>query len=108
MVAQAYYIKGQTTRMLGQALIDGLPVDLTARDVMVRLAADDEASTLVTLTEGSGIGITDAANGKFWWDVTAANQVTLANPQNIWTAITIFNTDNTVAYKAQGYIEVVL
>ena len=38
----------------------------------------------------------------------AANQVTLGNPQNIWTAITIFNSDNTVAYKAQGYIEVVL
>lgn len=105
---RARYKKGRTTRLKAKATADGLPLSLTGRDIEVKLALDDDAATVVTLSIGSGVTILNAGNGEFAWDVSAANLATLGNPDNVFTVVNIWNADNTLAMEKSDVIEVAL
>ena len=104
--ARACYKRGRTTRLTAQALIDGLPMSLAGKTLEVKLAPDEQSTNIITLTVSAGAGVADAAQGRFWWEVTAANLTTLGNGDNLWTVINWFNADNTLAFEVYGMIEV--
>ena len=104
--ARACYKRGETTRINAQALVDGLPLSLTGRTLKVKLAPDEQSTNIITLTVGSGASIADAAQGRFWWEVTQGNLTTLGNPNNVWTVVNLFNADNTLAFEAYGMMQV--
>jgi hypothetical protein len=104
--ARACYKKGRTTRINAQALVDGLPLNLASRIIEVKLAEDEQSSTVLTLTAGAGAGVANAVEGRFWWEVSQANLTTLGDPGNVWTVLNWYNADNTLAFEAYGNIEV--
>ena len=73
-----------------------VPQDLTSLRIEAVLQKD---AAVVRLTESAGIVVTNAALGKFAYDVSAANLVTLGSPaagETINVFITLFNADNSL------------
>lgn len=104
--ARLVYKRDRTTRLLGQALVDGVPLNLASRTLEVRLAVSDTATTALTLGTGAGAAVTDAALGRFWWEVSPANLTALGDINNVWTVINVYNADNSLAFEAYGNAEV--
>jgi len=102
------YKKFETTRITAQLALAGVPVDLTNKVVKVKLALSDQGETVVTLTDGAGVGVSSGSGGQFFWEVSAANIAALGNPTTIWTVINIFNNNNTLAYTGKGFVSVTL
>lgn len=79
-----------------------VPQDLSNLRIEVVL---EKAAASVQLTEGAGVVITNAALGKFAFDVTAANLVTLGDPaagQTVNVFVSLYNADNSL-FGEQGF-----
>jgi hypothetical protein len=95
--------KDHTRRFLETAALEGGPANLTGKELRMVLVA---GAAVVTLTVGSGMGITSATAGTYWWEVTVANLSALANPSQIIAYLTIYNADNSVFMEDQVTLNV--
>lgn len=99
---------GETTRTSGRAETALGPVDLTGKNLKVKLKA---GSNIITLATGSGAGLqtqSGATLGKYWFDVTPANLTSLGDPAQVNVTINIFNPDSTLLTWGSGVMAVVL
>jgi hypothetical protein len=108
MAATAVYKKGETTRINFQVIANGVPLSFVGKTLKVKVAPDDTSDTIVTYTDGDGLGITNAAQGRAWWEVAQADLDTLGNPESVFTVLSVWNADGSLAFTARGFVGVEL
>jgi hypothetical protein len=109
MASTIVYKKSDANRIAAQIILDGTPLALGDKRVTVRLADSDTAGSFVELTEGAGqVTVEGGSEGRFSWLVTSANLATIGDPEQVWTVVSAWNSDDTLAFTAAGYVSVEL